>query len=81
MRFPLKAAVRSNAHDQPKPAKVENTIGVFDNHGYWATFGKGSIELPADMLDVGQQIADLANASYEQGREDARCEMREALGL
>lgn len=81
MRFPLNAAVRSNEHDQPKPAKIENTIGVFDNYGYRASFGQGSIELPGDMLDVGLQIAALANEAYEQGKEDARREMREALGI
>ena len=81
MRFPLNAAVRSTAGDIPKPAEPCLMIGIFDDGGYWATFGHGSIELPGDMLDIGHKIAALANAAYAQGQEDAKSAMRGALGL
>lgn len=80
--FPLKARRRSNANDQPKPTIVQETVGIFDNRGYWANLSPlGVIELPVSFEPLAQKIAAMANAAYEQGQEDARAAIREALGI
>jgi len=79
IRFPVKAAVRSDKDDSPKPATPTLTVGIFDSYGYWAHFNTGSIELPGDMLDLGNKIASIANAAYEQGRTDQAATIMDAL--
>ena len=74
MRFPLEAETCDLA-DRPQG------IGIFDSYGYWASSNLGHITLPEDALPLGRKIAALANAAYEQGQEDAKRAMREALGL
>lgn len=81
IRFPVKAAVRSNADDHPKPAIPANSIGIFDSYGYWASLGNGPLELPGDNLDLGNKIASMINAAYEHGLADAQKAMRDALGI
>ena len=80
-RFPLKAAVRSNADDVPKPAVPTTEVCIFDNYGYHASFGTGAIALPADQLDLGNQIAEMLNRAYAQGQAEAQEAMRHAMGI
>lgn len=74
-RFPL----RSAAHSQDG----KQTIGLFDTIGYWASFGFGSLELPASVknIDRMEMIARMMNAAYQQGQDDAKQAIREALGI
>ncbi len=81
MRYPVMARVRSDENDQPKPDKPTLTVGIFDHHGYWYTIGKGPLVLPGDNLDLGNKIASMINAAYDQGRDDAKEEIRAALGI
>jgi hypothetical protein len=81
IRYPVRAAVRSNANDIPKPKTPHNTIGIFDDFGYWVTFGYGPLELPGDNLDLGNKIAAFINKAYRDGQADAQKTLREALGI
>lgn len=81
IRFPVKAAVRSNANDMPAPETPSSTIGIFDSMGYWVSFGRGPLELPGDNLDLGNKIASMINAAYEYGKADAQEAVRDALGI
>lgn len=69
------------------PLKVETvgeparSLGLFDSNRLWVTLGCGHLEMPLDYGIVMEKVARLANAAYEQGRTDAKKEIREALGL
>ncbi|WP_066113795.1 MULTISPECIES: hypothetical protein [unclassified Blastomonas] len=81
VRFPVTAAVRSNAGDVPAPETPSNTIWIFDHFGYWVSLGHGPLELPGDNLSLGLHIASMINDAYERGRADAQMAVREALGM
>jgi len=80
-RFPVEAAVRSDAADQPKPAVPQNWVCIFDRSGYWANLGGLTFEMPEQYLALAERVARMLNAAYEQGKEDAQRDVREALGL
>ena len=79
VRFPVQAKVRSQVGDSPPKDELE--VGIFDAYGYWASFGRGGCAIPGDMLDLGNKIAAMLNAAYEQGRRDAKRDIREALRM
>lgn len=81
VRYPVEAAVRSDANDQPKPAVPQNWVCIFDRSGYWVRLGGEVFETPGDNLDLGRAVAKMINAAYEQGKDDARREVRAALGI
>lgn len=59
----------------------ERRVGLFDDFGYWASFGGTTFDLSPEHKALAQGIAKAVNAAYEQGRADAREAMRNALGL
>lgn len=79
--WPLMARRRSNENDKPRPIAIRETVGLFDASGFWSAVGGVHFELPLEYEPLMEKIARLANAAYEQGRQDARQTMREALGL
>lgn len=79
IRFPVEAAVRSDAGDQPKPAAPQNWVCIFDRMGYWARLGGAVFETPGDNLELAHNVARMINAAYEQGREDQAGAIRDAI--
>lgn len=75
VNFPVKAAAHSRDGAQ--------TIGIFDSYGYWATLGGFRYEVKASgaNLNTAVEVARMLNAAYDQGAEDARSAIREALGV
>lgn len=74
--FPVSAGAHSQGGAQ--------TVGIFDAYGYWASIdGKGGFELKATVANTNRinRIVSMLNAAYEQGREHAQREIREALGI
>lgn len=70
------------------PVRVEEsntgTIGLFSGAGYWTSIGRsGHVELPPTEENrmMLHRVARIVNRAYELGKDTARQEMREALGL
>lgn len=79
IRYPVKAAVRATNQDSPLGTGPE--IGVFDSFGYWVQFPAGLLRFDPSQIDLANAIASAVNQAFEDGRTEARAEMRRALGL
>ena len=77
--FPLSAFLRSTENDIPKPAVPVMQVCLGDARGYYARLGGYSLTLPGDAIALGDRIADMLNAAYEQGRADQAAAVREVL--
>ena len=70
--------MRPDTQDTPQRAIPALSVCIYDSFGYHVRFKTGRIELPGDMLDLGNQIASAINDAYEQGRIDQAATIREA---
>lgn len=81
VRFPVKADRHDGKLDQPKTVPV---YGLFDANGYWANIGGIIFQMPAagqGNAGTVEHVARMLNAAYEQGQDDAKAAIREALGI
>lgn len=68
-------------HFPVKAVTGDNSVGIVDSRGFWVSFGKGTLEIPGNKIKLGNQIASMINSAYEQGRAEAKQEIRDALGI
>jgi hypothetical protein len=81
VRFPVKAERHGGENDQPKTTPV---YAIFDAGGLWANIAGIIFQMPAaepGNAGIVEHVARMLNAAHEQGKEDAKAEIREALGI
>jgi hypothetical protein len=72
-RYPVKAEL----DEWGDPSRV----GLFSPVGYWHSVDGVHFEFAPDQTELASLVARAINRAYEDGQQNARNQMREALGL